>query len=101
MNICFTGPSRGNCLTPCNPSCSYWTGPTGPGFTGSYVQNGFLYFVKTDGTIINSGYVIGPPGPQGATGSTGAQGPTGACLTGPTGADGDVIQYATIDDTCN
>lgn len=70
------------------------TGPEGPpgpqgeagvGIADAEVTDnpGDLIILLTDGTVINAGNVVGPPG---ATGNTGAQGDTGP--TGPQGPPG-------------
>lgn len=93
---------KSNCVVPCIPECVSITGPTGPGFTSAYVDtDGYLVFVRTDGTLIVTSYIVGPTGYTGSTGSTGAQGPTGASITGPTGAQGESIQYVSVDECCN
>lgn len=91
-----------NCLVPCIPECIAVTGPTGPGFISAFIDvNGYLNFVKTDDTVIKTGYVIGPTGPTGSRGATGSIGPTGPSITGATGQGGDIITHVSIDECCN
>lgn len=62
-------------------------GPAGPqGEAGIGIASaevtpnpGDLLLLLTDGTIVNAGSVIGPPGADGAAGPTGPQGPPGTC----------------------
>ncbi len=91
-----------NCLVPCITECISLTGPTGPGFVSAFIDtNGYLNFVKTDGSIIITSYVIGPTGVTGPIGYTGNIGPTGPICTGPTGNSGETIDYVSTDECCN
>lgn len=82
-------------------------GPQGeqgqPGMAGVSVVSaevspnpGDLFIHLSDGTEINAGYVIGPPGPNGAQGPLGPPGPQGEQgPPGPPGPSGDCCEYNT------